>query len=135
MPSTSRDRPFFSSIRTGPSGSRSSQTVRTSSPATTRFWRLWTRLFEPFVDGVPVDGIPPRGDVVRTTVLVLQVVGVLPDVEAQKRFLAFHQRTVLVRGALDHQLAAGIDQPRPAAAEARRRRLGKLLLEGVEAAE
>jgi hypothetical protein len=60
---------------------------------------------------------------------------VLPDVEAQDRLLAFHDRRVLIRRALDRQLAAGVDEPRPAAAEAADAGLGELLLEGVEAAE
>src|SRR5204863_1028091 len=70
---------------------------------------------EALVDLVPVDDVPPGSDVVGTTVLVLQVVGVLPHVEAENRLLPFHQRAVLVRGALDGELPADIEQPRPAA--------------------
>src|SRR5688572_13916694 len=92
-------------------------------------------LLEPRVHRVPVDDIPPRRDVVGTLVLILQVVGVLPDVETEERLLAFHQRAVLVSGALDHEFAARIDQPRPAAAKASDAGLRELLLEGVEAAE
>ena len=44
----------------------------------------------------PVDGVPPRVDVVRTLVLVLQVVGVLPDVDAEQGRLAVGDRVVLV---------------------------------------
>jgi len=40
---------------------------------------------EPLGDLVPVDYVPPRVDVVGTAVLVLQVVGVLPHVDAQQR--------------------------------------------------
>ena len=36
----------------------------------------------------PVHDVPPRVDVVRAAVLVLQVVGVLPDVDAEQRRLA-----------------------------------------------
>src|SRR5262245_17089221 len=32
---------------------------------------------------VPVDGVPPGGDVVGAAVLIVEVVGVLPDVEAE----------------------------------------------------
>src|SRR5262245_19587913 len=80
--------------------------------------RKRTSSAQPFVDLGPVHDVPPRVDVVGPAVLVLQVVGVLPDVDAEDRLLAFHQRAVLVRGALDGQLAAAFDHPRPAAAEA-----------------
>src|SRR4051794_34284145 len=36
-------------------------------------------------DLVPVDDVPPRLEVIRALVLVLEVVGVLPDVVAQQR--------------------------------------------------
>src|SRR5580704_2418950 len=39
-------------------------------------------------DLAPVDDVPPRVDVVRASVLILQVVGVLPHVDAQERRLA-----------------------------------------------
>jgi hypothetical protein len=38
---------------------------------------------EALVDLVPVDGVPPGGEVVWALVLVLEVVGVLPDVVAE----------------------------------------------------
>ena len=47
-------------------------------------------------DDVPVDDVPPRVDVVGAAVLVEQVVGVLPDVDAQQRRLALRDRVVLV---------------------------------------
>ena len=43
-------------------------------------------------DDVPVDDVPPGGEVVRTPVLVVEVVGVLPDVDAEHRRLTLHQR-------------------------------------------
>src|SRR5881409_3501698 len=57
---------------------------------------------ESLVDLRPVDDVPPRVDVVWTAVLVLQIVRVLPDVDAEHDLLAFHQRAVLVGAALDH---------------------------------
>src|SRR5690606_11500037 len=92
--------------------------------------------------GVPVDNVPEGRDVVRTTVLVVQVVRMLPDIEADDGF-AFetrdglaHQRAVLVgRGSDGELLVTGDDEPRPAGAEAGRGSLGKLLLEGVERSE
>src|SRR5690606_5796665 len=51
-----------------------------------------------FVDRVPVDHVPPVGDVLGTAVLILEVVGVLPHVQAQDGRLAVHQRAVLGGG-------------------------------------
>src|SRR5215467_6924497 len=93
-------------------------------------------LAESFVHRVPVDRVEPRGDVVRPLVLVLQVVSVLPHVDAEDRRHAVHVRAVLVRVALDRKLAALVrDQPGPAAAELAHRRLLQLLLERVVGAE
>ena len=78
---------------------------------------------ESLVDFGPVDHVPPGVDVVGTAVLILQVVRVLPDVDAEHGLLAFHQRAVLVRRAFDRELAAAVDDPRPAAAEAADARL------------
>src|SRR5688500_1583535 len=54
-------------------------------------------------DGVPVDDVPPRGKVVRTPVLVVEVVRVLPDVDPEDRRLPLHHRGVLVRGRDDRE--------------------------------
>ncbi|MND87185.1 hypothetical protein D3C80_791800 [compost metagenome] len=60
----------------------------------------------------------------------------LPDVEAQNRGIAVHQRAVLVTAAFHHQgLLRGHAQPGPAAAEAGQRGLGKGFLEAVETAQ
>ena len=56
---------------------------------------------------IPIDDIPKRGNVIRTAVLIIQVVSMLPDVESENRRAAdscnrlAHQRAVLVRGAAD----------------------------------
>src|SRR5262245_46730037 len=84
---------------------------------------------------VPVDHVPPGIHVIGPLVLVLQVVGVLPDVDAEHRHLVVHVGAVLVGGAQDLELAAGLHQPGPAAAEAAQRRLLQLLLEHGEVAE
>src|SRR5699024_4044507 len=88
----------------------------------------------------PVDHVEERGDVVRPTVLVLQVVRVLPHVQAQDRGVArtdvLHQRIVLVGAVLDRELALGIHrEPGPAAAEAALGGGGELFLERVKAAQ
>src|SRR5689334_14944329 len=42
---------------------------------------------EPFVHLGPVDDVPPCADVVGTAILIFQVVRVLPDIDAEDRFL------------------------------------------------
>src|SRR6478736_1072352 len=72
-------------------------------------------------DRVPVDDVPDRLEVRRALVLVLQVVGVFPDIDAEnRRTAAVHERAVLVRRADDCQLAILNDQPGPAGAKAAR---------------
>src|SRR5580765_998012 len=97
--------------------------------------RINTCLTEPLVDFRPVHDVPPRRDVIGPTVLVLQVVGVFPDIDAEHDLLPFHQRAVLIRRAFDRELVAARDHPGPAASEAADSRLRELLLECVEAAE
>src|ERR1017187_5848224 len=70
-----------------------------------------------FVDLVPVDDVPPRGEVVGAAVVVLQVVGVLPDVVAEDGVEAAGERIVLVGGGDDLEFAALEDEPAPAGAE------------------
>src|SRR5690606_36319563 len=85
---------------------------------------------------VPVDDVPPCGDVVRPAVLVLEVVGVLPHVEAQDGRVAVHDGRVLVGRAGHRELAVfGDDEPGPAAAKASGCGLGKGLLKRVKAAK
>src|SRR5882757_375627 len=81
------------------------------------------------VDLSPVHDVPPGGDVIGPAVLVFQVVRVLPDVDAEDGLLALHQRAVLIRGAFDHELAALIDHPGPATAEAADAGFRQLFLE------
>ena len=66
----------------------------------------------------PVHHIPPRGKVLIPPVLILQVVGVLPDVDAHDGEFALHNRTVLIGGGVDFQLAAVGNQPCPSGAKA-----------------
>jgi hypothetical protein len=67
--------------------------------------------------GVPVtfDHVPEGGDVVRTAVLVVEVVGVLPDIEAEDGLALdagdglAHERAVLVGGGADASFLVGAD--------------------------
>src|SRR5215213_2970962 len=56
---------------------------------------------------VPVHRVPPRVYVLRTPVLILQVVGVLPHVQPYYRCLALHQGRVLVSRLLDGERTLG----------------------------
>jgi hypothetical protein len=97
---------------------------------------------EAAVDHIPIHQGPPGLDVVRAAVLILEVVGVLPNVEAEQRRAPLdageiHQGVVLVGGAGDREPSIGAaDQPGPAGAEPPRRRLvegGLHRLQGAEA--
>ena len=77
-------------------------------------------LGEPPRNFIPIHHVPPRGDVVGSAILVLEVVRVLPYVQPEDGRFAFHQRAVLIRGAVGLEGPAAHHQPRPTAAEARR---------------
>jgi hypothetical protein len=88
----------------------------------------------------PVHDVPPRFHVVRTAILVVQVIGVLPHIEAQNgratatgRFP--HQGIILVGGRANGELAVFHAQPRPAGTEPAGCRRGELFLKSFEAAE
>src|SRR3989442_11631563 len=49
----------------------------------------------------PIHHVPPCGHVLSTTILILQVVGVLPHIETQDGHLDVHERAVLVGGRGD----------------------------------
>src|SRR5437762_14036683 len=83
----------------------------------------------------PIDGVPPRGDVVGAAVLILQVIRMFPDVESENGLLAFHDGLILIGRAFDAQLPPRGDQPGPAAAETADSSFCELLLEAVEAAK
>src|SRR3954447_19044860 len=97
--------------------------------------RSAVRRLEPLRHLVPVDHVPPRLEVVRALVLVLEVVGVLPDVDSDQRRLPRGDRRVLVGSARDRKPRAVVHEPGPAAAELADARGVHLLLELVEAAE
>src|ERR1700681_1294553 len=131
MRPTSRDKRRTRSSPIMSRGSRATPTSRGKrlgrTGVRTAIERVVVSALKAFIDLFPVDDIPPGADVVRPPVLVLQVVRVLPHVEAHDRLLAFHQRIVLIRGAGDRELAPVVDQPRPARAESSDARGAELL--------
>lgn len=97
---------------------------------------------EAFRNFRPIDDVPPCGDEVGAAVLVVEVVGVFPDIEAEDGFAeigvwddAFHERVVLVGGAGDFEFAILQDQPCPAGAEAFGRSFAKSFFEILHGAE
>src|ERR1700730_17615170 len=84
----------------------------------------------------PVHYVPPGFDVVGAAVLVVQVVGVLPNIAAQDRRVAVHQRAVLVLRRNPFKFSALVfDQPRPAAAETADTGGGEFFFELIEPGE
>src|SRR3954466_15359499 len=110
-------------------------TPRKIPPPLSALRRSAVRRLEPLRHLVPVDHVPPRLEVVRALVLVLEVVGVLPDVDPDQRRLPSRDRRVLIGRARDGEARAVVDQPRPAAAELAHAGRVHLLLELIEAAE
>ena len=92
-----------------------------------------SRLRKLFVHEVPVDHVPPSRNIIRTAVLIFQVVGVLPHIQRQGAALA-HLLTGESWLAVGENLEFSIlcHQPRPTAAKTLQRRIVKLLLELVE---
>src|SRR5688500_12783125 len=96
---------------------------------------LFLRSLVNLVYFVPVNDVPPGFEIVSAFVLVFEIVSVLPNIHAEDRLGAFHERVVLVRSAGDFEFAAFDNEPRPAAAKSAGARRFQLFLEGFEAAE
>src|SRR5262249_25061812 len=87
-------------------------------------------------DGIPIHHVPPSLEVIGTTVLVFEIVGMLPHVDAKDRRVAIHQRTILIWRRNNFEFSVLIfDEPRPAAAESAHSSGGKFFLEIIKAAE
>src|SRR5258708_38489381 len=67
---------------------------------------------------VPVDRVPPSLDVVGTEILILQIVGMFPDVQSDHGLSGKKICGVLIRRGIDGQLAFSYQQPGPAGAKA-----------------
>src|SRR5690606_22871231 len=94
------------------------------------------RLLEQLVDVVPVDQIVDKGlEILRPGIPVVDVVAVLPDVDAEDRRAAVDQRVLAVRRLADLQLAVLDGEPGPARPELRGTGGDEILAELVVAAE
>src|ERR1700735_430142 len=91
---------------------------------------------EKLVDIFPVHQmIDKRLQIVRTAVAVIDVIGVLPDVDAEDRCRAMHQRAFAVGRLGDFELAVLHRQPGPARTELPAASGGEIGLELLESAE
>src|SRR5690242_12770583 len=85
---------------------------------------------------VPVDqAVDERLEVFRTGVAIVDVIAVLPDIDAEDRGRAMDERVLAVRGLRDGELAILHRQPGPAGAELRRAGSDEIGAELVVAAE
>src|ERR1700730_13846882 len=75
---------------------------------------------------IPIDDVPPCGDVVRPPVLILQVVGVLPTIQSQDGLVMEGDERVLVGCRVDGQLSVFHQEPSPARTETSDSGRGKL---------
>src|SRR5512147_2058622 len=95
-----------------------------------------SQLREQRLDVFPIDEVlDERLQVVGTAVAVVDVVGVLPDIAAEDRHAAMHQRAFAVRRLHDFELAALHGEPAPARAELADARGDEIVLELGVAAE
>src|SRR5438874_10296449 len=86
--------------------------------------------------GIPVDNVPPGRKVIWTAVLVLEVVGMLPDIVAHDRVVSIHERAVLIGAGDNLEFATLIkDEPRPTRAKTLCASIVECCLESVEGAK
>lgn len=89
-----------------------------------------------FCHDFPVHCFEPCREIISALVLIFEIVGVLPDVAAEKRGAgAVHERVVLVGSGGDGDFAVFGDEPGPAGAEAGGAGFSESFFEGVEGAE
>src|SRR5690606_41442555 len=93
--------------------------------------RLYRGCSKTVRNSVPIDHIPEGSHVIRTLVLIVQIIGMLPHVQAEEgsplEIRYVHQRIVLIgRRANGQLLVSTDDQPRPARTEPCFGRLVKL---------
>src|SRR4029077_14726263 len=81
---------------------------------------------------IPIDHVPPGIDVIGAYVLILQVVGVLPNINSQNCLAAEQVRRVLIGGRVNRELAVLHDQPGPAGAKSTQAGGFKLVLKSCK---
>lgn len=92
-------------------------------------------LLESLLHSVPVDNVPHRAEVLGLPVLVLQVVRMLPGIDAQQRRVLAHNRVLVSIGPdLKQAGLVVLDEPRPPTALDAGERGVELGLEGGEVA-
>ena len=91
---------------------------------------------EALVNLVPVQDVPPGGEIFGAAIVVFQVVGVLPDIVSEDGIESLRNGVVLVRRGHDLHFSIGFAcQPDPAAAELFRASIVELGFEIVEVAK
>src|SRR5262245_44251721 len=91
---------------------------------------------EAFAHLRPVHRVPPRLEIIGAAVLIIEIIGVLPNVVSKQGPSAVHKRSILIRPRLDGEFSVAQDGDKyPARAE----QLGAGVIEGglqlIEAAE
>jgi len=59
-------------------------------------------------DEVPIDHLPEGANILRPAVLIFEIIGVLPDMQAEKRMPALANRRVLRESRRDGERASSI---------------------------
>ena len=91
---------------------------------------------EAVFDYFPVDDFPKIVQMVGSSVLIIQIVGMFPDIEAQERFHALSERITTIGFLHDDQLAVSVQgEPSPSRAEEAGGSFHHLVLEVIEVAE
>src|SRR4051794_27778099 len=98
---------YFCAMKRSPQRSRGGQGAMERFPTVAAPIDFLLRV-EAVFDFLPVDHVPPGGQVIRTPVLVLQIICVLPHIAAEHRRLALHDRAVLVGRRRDLHRAPGL---------------------------
>lgn len=82
---------------------------------------------------LPVDDLPDGTQVVGTAILIVEIVGVLPDIDSEEGHTATSDGRTGIRGLLDVDITSLIGrEPEPARAEDLTTRLLKVRLEGIK---
>src|SRR5258707_6316134 len=93
-------------------------------------------LLESLIDFVPIHNVPPSRQIIRTPVLIIQIVGVLPDIISHNGMMSIHDGIVLISGGSDFQFSGlAAYEPYPSAAKALHACVVELLLKFLKAAQ